>query len=123
MTERRIETESLTKSIYYLKMTIEYMEDFKRSCKHEAKQDAGRWADGLNKVLNSVYCSLTPESRERFKSEIAFGDVFYFPEMSNLLLQMTPDQRSFMETVAKTVLSGEKIVVEDTHGQKEEINT
>jgi hypothetical protein len=109
---RKIETESLTKGIYYLKCCIEYVSDFHRSCKFAAKKDAGDWLTLLNRTLNLIYRSLTEESRERFKQEIAFGDVFYFPEMSQLLLKMTPEQREMMETMAHAMLNGEKIIFE-----------
>lgn len=112
--ERKIETESLTKAIYYLKCCIGYVEDFQRSCKQQAKKDAGDWVTLLNRTLNLIYRSLTPESRERFKQEIAFGDVFYFPEMSQLLLQMTTEQREMMETMAKAMLNGERIEFSQT---------
>jgi hypothetical protein len=107
--DRKVETESLTAGIYYLKCCIEYISDFHRSAKQAAKKDAGDWLTLLNRTLNLIYRSLTEESRERFKKEIAFGDVFYFPEMSQLLLQMTPEQRDMMETMAKAMLDGERI--------------
>jgi hypothetical protein len=114
MTERKVETESLTKGVYYLKCAIEFVEDFKRSCLVQARGDAMVWVNKLNWVLNDIYSALTPESRERFKKEIAYGDVFYFPEMSQKLLQMTPAQREMMEMIAGEILKGEEIKIEKT---------
>lgn len=109
---RTIERESLTSAVYHLRLGIEYLEDFKRDCKQEAKYDAGRWVEMAKKTLNSIYNAMTPESRERFKNELGEGaDVLFFPAISNKLLTMTPEQRETLEMAADGILSG-KFVIE-----------
>ena len=89
-----------------------YLQDYKRDCKHEAKYDAGRWVEMNQRTMNSIYNALTPESRDLYKREIAEGDVLFYPEITNKLMQMTQEQRALIETMADALLKGEKIIVE-----------
>lgn len=96
-----------------MKMAQIYLEDFKRDCKHEAKYDAGRWAEMNQRTMNSVYNSLTPESKELYRQEITDGDILFYPEITNKLMQMSPEQRTLIETMADALLKGEEIIVEN----------
>ena len=112
MEERKIQTESLTKSVYYLFLSIQFMEDFKRSCRQEAKYNAGRWVDRLLALKNDVYNSLTPESRERFLEEItANPDPLFSQSISELWIQMSNEQRELLERLANGVLSGVQVEI------------
>ena len=108
---RTIERESLTSAVYHLRLGIEYLEDFKRDCKQEAKYDAGRWVEMTRKALHSIYNAMTPESRERYKNELgADADVLFFPAISNKILLMNQAQRDTLEMAADGILSGEFVI-------------
>lgn len=102
---------ALTKGIYHLTISRQYFESFKNDCKKEAKKDANWWLHNLTMVENSVVRSMTPESRELYQEEIKEGDVLFFPNISEMILRMTPEQRDTVERICDALLKGEMIEV------------
>ena len=112
MEERQIKTESLTKGVYYLFLSIQFIEDFKRSCRQEARYNAGRWVDRLLALKNDIYSYLTPESRERFIEEISANpDPLFSQSISELWIRMLPEQRELLERVALGILAGDPVEI------------
>mgnify|MGYP000039933339 CR=1 FL=1 len=112
MSDRNITTESLTKACYHLKLSKEYMDDFYRGCRQEAKNRASGWVNRLNFVITDVRAALTPEARERFDQEITTGDILFTQSISEKWIQLTPQQRELLETMAEAMIKGEEIVFE-----------
>lgn len=110
MSERQLETESLTKAIYHLELSRQFMEDFKRTCKQEAKAQANTWLNKLSFVKQDVYCSLTEKSRELFQEEINKGDVLFTTAISEKWIRMTQEQRELFELAADGILRNELII-------------
>ena len=103
------ERTSLTSAVYHLQMYNIYMEDFKRDCRQAAKHDAGKWVSKGQWLMNDIYSTMTPESKEIFEREIKKGDVMFHPAISEKLMKMDEHQRTFVETVCDMLLKGEKI--------------
>lgn len=103
------ERTSLTSAVYHLQMYNIYMEDFKRDCRLAAKHDAGKWLSKGECLMNDIYSTMTPESKEIFERELKRGDVLFFPSISEKLMKMEEHQRTFVETVCDMLLKGEKI--------------
>ncbi len=122
MTDKKLETESITKAIYHLGISKQFFEAFRDSCRLDAKRQAGLWVGKVDFVLSDVYAALTPKARELYHEEIKNGDVLFLPSLSEKLLRMTPEQREFVELMCVQVLRGEKIEVHDLEGRHLTVN-
>jgi len=113
MTER----ESLTRGIYYLHYAIQFLEDYKRDCRQEAKYSASQWVNKLKFVLSDVFFHLTPAAKERFREEISqSNDPLFLPAITEKILQLGSDRRELLEEILTGLLTGEEIKI--SHEEK-----
>ena len=104
---RQLETESLTKALYHLSLAKEYLEDFKRTCRMEARRQAGLWVGKLDFTQQDIYSALTPRSRELYHEELKSGDLLFTQSISEKWIRMTSEQRDTLEMAADGILLGQ----------------
>lgn len=111
MSERKIETESLTKATYHIGLAKIFMEDFHRSCRMEARRQASMWGGKLNFLMTDIRSSITSESRERLDEELIHGDLLFTVSISEKWIQLSPEQREFIEKISEAFIRGEEVKI------------
>lgn len=103
MSDRR----SLTKAVFHLALSKQYLDDWRRDCSSQDRHLAGQWISKTECTLNNIYTAMTPESREQYLAEVKSADILIYDEIFRLLLMMDSTQRELMETVANGIVKGE----------------
>lgn len=103
---KKKDNESITAALYHLNLAYEYMGVFKLDCADGAKGRAINWERKLKWVLDDIFASLEPKSRELYRQEILQGDPIFIGAMAQHLLTMTPEQRDQIEKIAEGIAGG-----------------
>ncbi len=111
MSERKIETESLTKACYHIGIAKVFMEDFHRDSRMEAKNQSRLWVGKLNFLMTDIRSSITPEARQRWDEELVHGDLIFTLSISEKWIQLSPRQREVIENIAEAFIRGEEVKI------------
>lgn len=106
MSDRR----SLTKAIFLMALSKQYLEDYKRDCVQQDKYLASGWIRKIESGLNDIYSIMTPESREQYLKEVKCAeDILSWDAIFGLTLMMDNNQRELFETIGNGIVKGELI--------------
>ena len=101
---------SLTKAIFLMALSKQYLEDYKRDCVQQDKYLVSGWIRKIESGLNDIYSIMTPESREQYLKEVKCAeDILAWDAIFGLTLMMDNNQRELFETIGNGIVKGELI--------------
>lgn len=106
------EINSLTKALWYGELCKQFLEDFKRSCQMDMKNQANNWLNKVTFIQKDIYSFMPKESRELFLEEFkgSNADPLFMESISEKVLRMDSQQRAFAELALDGILKGEIVI-------------
>lgn len=104
-------TYSLAKGLQHTNIAKEYFEDLKRGTTGEVKNMFNSIVVKLDWIKNNIRDRISDESREVFNKELS--DCLTFDSINDKLIRLTTEQRSLVETVIDSLISGEEVKIVD----------
>lgn len=104
-------TYSLAKGLQHTNIAKEYFEDLQRNTKQEVKMMFSQFVNKCDWIIKNIRDRIGDESRGVLKNELS--DSLAFDSINDKLIRLTTEQRSLVETVIDSLISGEEVKIVD----------
>lgn len=105
---------SFTRFMYYLELSRQFLEDYKRTCKLDVKNDVNGWLNKINFVKKDAYSLMNEDCRELYIQELSENaDPLFSANISEMWMKMTEQQRMFFELAGEGILNGDIVVTNE----------
>ena len=104
---------NILKACYHLRLAMDYLEVTAIELKAEPKYLLKNKIKKIEVVLKDFKHNMSQESAEIFEKEVEKGDVLFFSQMGELLINLSQPERETIELIATAMVNGEQITFTD----------